>query len=160
MQGADVELTTKYFYDRFNEDVFLYRGLKESGSEVPEVFSVHSFVLMGDGIVFKLKEEVKGVLSAASCDINKGKDLLRQYESFCGLVQKVKIVADDFQKQILKTKNEQIIIVGKSMADLLNKFVSDITSKYLTPGGSIAQLSMPSTTLIDRITKLKGIIGE
>lgn len=155
MQSVDVELTAKYFYNRFDEDVFLYRGSKES-----EVFSVHSFVLMGDAIVFHLKEEVKKILKAPSCNIATGKDLLRQYDSFCGLVNKVKAVADDFQKQLERTKNEQIIAVGKSMADLLNKFVSDITYKYLTPGGSIAQFSMPSTTLFDRINTLKGILGQ
>lgn len=142
-------------------DASLYTG-KKGGHEIYEQYPVKNFLIMGERLMFDFKEQkVKPALKRVVTQ-EEGQDIVKQFESLCGLVEKVKKLAATFESRIagynpnkddlngtalIKTKEDAVRIIA-----MMKKFVEDITSNYLTPGTA-------RTYLIDRINRLKSNCG-
>lgn len=142
-------------------DTVLYVG-KKGGNEIYEQYPVRNFLIMGERLMLDFKEQkVKPALKRVVAR-EEGEDLVRQFESLCGLVEKVKKLAETFEHRInaydpknddlngaklIKTKEDVVRIIAA-----MKKFVENITENYLTPGTA-------RTYLIDRINRLKSNCG-
>jgi hypothetical protein len=143
-------------------DTVLYVG-KRGGNEIYEQYPVKNFLIMGEQLLLDFKEQkVKPALKRVVAQ-EEGQDLVRQFESLCGLVEKVKKLAETFEQRInaydsknddpngaklVKSKEDAVRIIRA-----MKNCVVAITANYLTSGWPT------STTLIDRINTLKGNCG-